>query len=119
MILLYIFIGGMIGGIIRFILSVSLNYSRLKGFPIGTFSANFLGSLILAYMLSESIDLLNVFDFKTFLIVGVIGGLTTFSTLVFEVYHLITKNKLGIALLYLMSTLIACLLGFICIFFIF
>ena len=109
----------MIGGIIRFILSVSLNYYSLKGFPIGTFSANFLGSLILAYILLESIDLLTLFDLKTFLIVGVIGGLTTFSTLVFEVYHLITTKRFGMALIYLMASLISCLLGFISISYIF
>tara|TARA_X000000368_G_scaffold102248_1_gene78940 strand:- start:539 stop:868 length:330 start_codon:yes stop_codon:yes gene_type:complete len=109
----------MIGGMLRFMLSVSLNNFCIKGFPIGTFSANFLGSVILSYLLLESIDLFTEFNLKTFIIVGFIGGLTTFSAFVFEVYNLITKNQFGMALIYLMTSLFGCLLGFICVFFTF
>jgi fluoride exporter len=81
--------GGALGAIGRFVLSGWLARSIGTTFPWGTLGANLLGSLLAGFVLvwlegrGPSALL-----WRAFLMVGVLGGLTTFSALMVELWLL-------------------------------
>ncbi len=82
--LVLVFLGGGLGSAIRFMISRMLNKSELF-IPIGTFTVNVIGSLILGLILGISLKsgaLSN--NTLLFLATGFCGGFTTFSTFAFE-----------------------------------
>ena len=82
--LLYIFLGGGLGALARFELSRRLNdyelHASLAQIPLGTLSANLIGSLALGFLVGA----LPQTPLKAGLTTGLMGGLTTFSTLSVE-----------------------------------
>ncbi|MBX9687023.1 MAG: fluoride efflux transporter CrcB [Candidatus Obscuribacterales bacterium] len=92
---LLIFIGSGLGGVLRFLMSTSIQ--RLANgwiFPLGTFSVNMLGCLIIGFLarLSESRGLFQG-DTRLFLFVGILGGFTTFSSFGYESFQLLRDGE--------------------------
>lgn len=77
--LLYIFLGGGAGSVIRYLTQMAVD-EQTASFPWGTFIVNTAGSLLIGlfYSLSERFHL--SFEVRLFLTVGFCGGFTTFST---------------------------------------
>lgn len=79
--------GGALGATGRFLLSGWMTRLAGTGFPWGTLAANLLGSLLAGFILvwlegrGPSALL-----WRAFLMVGVLGGLTTYSALMVELY---------------------------------
>ncbi|WP_368106540.1 fluoride efflux transporter CrcB [Bacteroides nordii] len=79
----YIFIGGGVGSVLRYLAQISIN-ERMSGigFPFswGTFIVNIAGSLLIGlfYSISERWNL--SMEMRLFLTTGLCGGFTTFST---------------------------------------
>lgn len=82
--ILLVFLGGGLGSALRFLISRLLNKSELF-IPIGTFTVNIAGSLLLGLILGISLKS-EVLSNNTllFLATGFCGGFTTFSTFAFE-----------------------------------
>ncbi len=82
--ILLVFLGGGLGSALRFLISRLLNKSELF-IPIGTFTVNIAGSLLLGLILGLSLKS-EVLSNNTllFLATGFCGGFTTFSTFAFE-----------------------------------
>lgn len=105
------------GTILRWRLS-TLNFklARLPWFPLGTFLANFIGSILSAGI--SAIDFIEPIDkewtvsFIEAISLGVAGSLSTVSTLVKEIVEITEKNQTydKKAFLYAVSTLISCCL---------
>ncbi|MEN3034204.1 MAG: CrcB family protein [Aquificaceae bacterium] len=103
---LAIALGGLIGVLARFL--VVKIFFRPE-FPMGTLVVNLSSALLIGLIigvLGESMSLVQ----KGFLISGLMGGYSTFSSLVYEVFYMILKGKLALAIGYL---LISNLLGVI------
>jgi fluoride exporter len=87
--ILYVGIGGFAGAALRYI--VSLASARLFGtqLPYGTLIVNVLGGLLIGLLMELSIatDLVPP-NLRLFLVTGVLGGLTTFSTFSYETMSL-------------------------------
>ncbi|WP_026907040.1 fluoride efflux transporter FluC [Paucisalibacillus globulus] len=93
-------IGGFVGSILRFYISIKLN-KRL----IGTWIANISGSVLMAFSIFfYSIHVLNESHWL-FLGVGLCGSYTTFSTFGNEALQLILNNNMKAAIRYIISTL--------------
>ncbi|MFK7060088.1 fluoride efflux transporter CrcB [Flavobacterium oreochromis] len=103
-------LGGGIGSILRYLASLFLNRFITNGFPIGTFIINSIGCLLiglfLGYFEKQSYD---TSEFRYFLITGICGGFTTFSTFSNENIQLLQNNQTGMAFLY---TFLSITIGF-------
>ncbi|MDD7913473.1 fluoride efflux transporter CrcB [Polaribacter ponticola] len=82
--LLFVFIGGGFGSVLRFLIGKWLNNSE-GNFPLGTFVANVLGSLLIGVILGyvAKNDAINQ-NHTLLLATGFCGGFTTFSTFAYE-----------------------------------
>lgn len=110
--LAFVALGGAVGASARYIVGVLAAHSGTDQFPWGTFSVNVAGSCLvgilaglMTYTWSPSPEL------RAFLIVGVLGGFTTFSAFSMEVALMIERDRLGLAALYLVSSVVISVIG--------
>ena len=92
--LFYVACGGSIGAILRYLTS---NFYRFyfPNFPFGTLFINFFGSFLIGIFASnlENKGASDLF-IRYFMMIGVLGSFTTFSTVSLEVIQLIDDKKL-------------------------
>tara|TARA_B100000073_G_C23411560_1_gene443444 strand:+ start:84 stop:464 length:381 start_codon:yes stop_codon:yes gene_type:complete len=110
--LLLVAIGGSIGASSRYLFYLLFkNYLFPNYLFISTLIVNILGSFFIGYiiMLMETKSLSQDF-IRYFLIVGILGSFTTFSTFSFETIELMSNKKFLIAFFYMFLSLSICLL---------
>ena len=109
--LVYVASGGALGAVLRYLTS---NFFRFyfPNFPIGTLFINFLGSFLIGILASnlESRGTSYIF-IKYFLIIGILGSFTTFSTFSLEIIQLVNDKKLFLSLVYIFLSISLCILG--------
>ncbi|MFV0388348.1 MAG: fluoride efflux transporter CrcB [Pyrinomonadaceae bacterium] len=102
--------GGAIGAITRYGLNLSPISKISQVFPFSTFFANVLGSFLIGFLFVFLTARFPDSDtLKLFLLVGVLGGFTTFSSYELEIWTLFEQGRSVNALIYLFTSLI---LGF-------
>lgn len=106
--LLFIFIGGGLGSVLRFGIGQLLsNFQHQAVFPWGTFSVNIIGSFLIGFLLASELRSDQEWNLiKSFLIIGFCGGFTTFSSFAYENFHLIKEGQFGLFAIYAVSSLI-------------
>ena len=109
--LIYVASGGAVGAVLRYLTS---NFYRFyfPNFPIGTLFINFIGSFLIGILASnlESRDT-SYICIKYFLIIGILGSFTTFSTFSLEAIQLINDKKLFLSLVYIFLSISLCIFG--------
>lgn len=111
----YIFIGGALGALLRYLISF-LNTDG--GFPIGTLIANLTGAFVMGLLTALTIEFFsNHPTLKKAITTGFLGALTTFSTLAKELTLMMTpkfdiKLFLNYSLLQFIIGFIACYIGY-------
>lgn len=93
-------IGGGLGSACRFAVFKLSQGLGGSSFPVGTLSANLLGSLAIGILwhLFECTKIAN--EWRLFLITGFLGGFTTFSTYTLELTQLLKADQWKTAILY-------------------
>jgi CrcB protein len=106
---LLVCLGGAIGSGARYLFSTAM--SRVFGnFPIGTLGVNVVGSFVISLVMVLALDrgALSV-ETRLFIVTGVVGGFTTYSSFNYETLHLVQSGAAGLAALNVVLTLVACL----------
>jgi CrcB protein len=113
--LLIVGCGGFIGSIARFLVQ-KLNLSwHFLSIPMGTLSVNVLGSLLIGFIIgiSGKSEIISP-GLRLFLMVGICGGFTTFSSFTAENLMLMQNGQFASVLVY---TGLSIFLGFLAVYF--
>ena len=109
---LFVAIGGSIGASLRYFAYLLFkNYLLSNYLFLSTLIVNIIGCFLIGYaiMLMETKNLSEDF-IRYFLIIGVLGSFTTFSTFSIESFDLLLSKKFFIAFSYMFLSLSLCLL---------
>jgi len=111
--LVVIAFGGACGAVLRFLVSSGVYQWLGRGFPYGTLTVNVLGSFLIG-LLTQSLVLQRValsMEYRSAILVGLLGSFTTFSTFSLETITLLEQGELTKATLNITLSLMACLLA--------
>jgi len=113
--LLLIGLGGFVGSIARFLVSRLNTRIDWLSIPVGTLAVNVIGSFLIGFLIgiSEKSPILTV-ELRMFLMVGLCGGFTTFSSFTGENLMLMRNGQFLPLFLY---TGLSILLGFAAVYF--
>ena len=101
--------GAAVGAWTRWTLGLLLNPGPDK-FPLGTWVANFSGSYIIGLTLAYSLIHPDwPAPVRLFLVTGLLGALTTFSTFSAETFTFFEQGRFGLAMIYLTVSVLGCL----------
>lgn len=107
-------LGGMIGAIGRY--SISVLFSGNPGFPYATLTVNLIGCFFLSFLMNHDVIKKKLpTEIFTAITVGIIGSFTTFSTFAVENVQLsTTSHRLTITyiMISVLGGLICCYIGF-------
>lgn len=105
--------GGAVGAVLRYLLAVRV-YSLLGvDLPYGTLTVNLLGTFLLGIVIGL-VEERGVFgpELRSFLTIGLFGGMTTFSTFTYESWAFVREGELVRASLNIAASLVGALLVF-------
>lgn len=100
-------VGGALGSLLRFLVSSWVVDNWPRHFYLGTFAVNLLGCFAIGFL--SAVFLLRAdipLPLRTGLTVGVLGGLTTFSSFSLEVVTLLESGQHGTAVGYLLGSVL-------------
>jgi len=102
--------GGFLGSVLRYWTSVNAYKIFGEKFPYGTFVVNVLGCLLIGFIseISENRFLISP-EIRIFLMIGFLGGYTTFSTFGYETFMLVQDKDYVTAVANIFLSVIVCL----------
>jgi fluoride exporter len=110
--LIVVALGGAVGSVFRYLLSNGMGIWLGKSFPYGTLTVNLLGSFLMGLM-AEALILNRVMlsaEYRVAILVGVFGGLTTFSSFSMDTLMLIEEGAMSRAAVNIAANVLGCLL---------
>lgn len=101
--------GGILGGFCRYQLGRAVSQKSHSSFPFGTLLINISGAFLLGLLSSLSVNN------RVYLLLGdgFLGAYTTFSTFMYEDFHLFEDNKKLNAFVYILGSLVIGVIGYI------
>lgn len=99
--------GAALGGVLRWLAAAWLNH-RWSGFPLGTLAVNCVGGLLVGAAL-VAFERWPAEGWRLFLVVGVLGGLTTFSAFTGESLSLLQRGQWVLAGLHSLAHMVGAL----------
>jgi CrcB protein len=101
--------GGALGSVLRYGLSNWVYSLAGRGFPYGTLVVNVLGSLAMGILFVLMVERMGTSAvWRAGLLIGVLGGFTTFSTFSIETFNLIEQGAMAKAAANMLASLILC-----------
>jgi CrcB protein len=108
--LLAIAAGGAVGTLLRYWVSTGAHAVLGRGFPYGTLTVNVLGSLMMGFLYVWLLDRIVTGPVvRAFLLIGLLGGFTTFSTFSIESLNLIEAGHVLKALVNVLLSVTVCI----------
>ncbi len=115
---LWVGLGGLVGANARFILGRAIADRAGSSFPFSTFTINITGSLLIGIIMTLLTERW-IADpaWRLVLVVGFLGGYTTFSSYTFEAINLFQEGQAARAFIYIVGSnalgLIGCYFGIV------
>ncbi|MBJ3784151.1 fluoride efflux transporter CrcB [Devosia sediminis] len=109
-------LGGAIGSMARYGMSVLIGRFWSGSFPLATLLVNITGSMAMGLLIGFLVRTLPASgpDIRLFVGIGVLGGFTTFSSFSLDTISMIERGELGQAALYVGLSVVVCLAGLYC-----
>lgn len=107
--------GGALGSVLRYLMATGVQKRVGLLFPLGTLAVNVLGCLVIGLLFVWLVERSPVTDpWRSFWLVGVLGGYTTFSAFSLETVTLIEHGQWGRAMIYVVASVVLCLAATVC-----
>ena len=94
----YVALGGACGSVLRVLIGQAVT------FPFGTLAVNVVGSFLIGIAWASGVD--KVAGMYPFLMLGLLGGFTTFSTFSLDVLKLVEASQFGMSLAYVLASVV-------------
>ena len=108
--IVFVFVGGGLGSVARYMLSGAVYKWLDSMFPYGTLVVNTIGCFMIGFVMAGFGDRFMLSpSARIFLTIGLLGGFTTFSSFSFETIALLRDGELWPAALNIAGTLLSCL----------
>lgn len=108
--LILIFVGSGTGGVLRYAISGWVQSWTTASFPTGTLAVNLIGCLAIGFLSAAfSGPVLLKEEYRIGIIVGIIGGFTTFSAFGKETFALAADRQMMLAGLNIILSVVLCL----------
>jgi fluoride exporter len=105
--LLLVMVGGAIGAVSRFLLANIVSERYATVFPLGTFIINVTGSFLIGVLMMLFLNRSGFnANWRLFLVTGILGGYTTFSSFEWETFAVMRGGATLMALVYVASSVI-------------
>jgi CrcB protein len=105
-------LGGALGSVLRFLTANAVYQWLGRDFPYGTLSVNLIGSALIGFLAEIMIGRLSLSaEWRGAVLIGFLGGFTTFSTFSLETLVLLENGEAGKALLNILASVLLCVLA--------
>lgn len=103
-----VFVGGGAGAVVRYIAGTAIMQRFGGSFPLGTLVINVTGSFVIGILMTILTERFQVSpNWRFLLVVGFLGGYTTFSSFEYETAQAVRQGALGAGVLNLAGSVIA------------
>lgn len=109
--LIVVALGGAVGAVFRFLISTGVYQWLGRGFPYGTLTVNVIGSFLIGLM-TEALLLQRIslaLEYRSAILVGLFGSLTTFSTFSLETLYLLEQGNFAKAGMNVLISVFICI----------
>jgi fluoride exporter len=104
--------GAGLGGLARYVAGTWIMAKYVGRFPLGTFIINVTGSFLIGVLMMLFTERLQPHpNWRLFLVVGVLGGYTTFSSFEYETFQAVRDGTSWLAALYVLGSVGVAYLG--------
>jgi len=109
---LVVLAGAGLGGVARYVAGTWVMAKYGGRFPLGTFVINVTGSFLIGVLMTLLTERLNPHpNWRLFLVVGILGGYTTFSSFEYEAYQAVRDGARWMGMLYVTGSVLLGYLG--------
>ena len=111
--IVWVALGGAAGASLRYgaMLAAAPLASRFHGWPVATLLVNVLGSLVIGLLAVWLVNRPMDSALRPLLVVGLLGGFTTFSSFSLDTVLLLQRGELVLALLNVLGNVLICILA--------
>lgn len=108
---LFIFLGGGLGSLVRYGLGKLVQHQFVSNFPYGTLAVNVTASLVLGAFVGLELSKNLSPSFRAFIAIGFCGGFSTFSTFANDTLQLIQANRYTEAMFNVLLNVSICIIA--------